>query len=309
MNQIFRYLNYSKQSFHQKMDRILAEQEKQRLLLPIIMDLRTEHPGVGARELYQILKPAGIGRDKFELLCFENGCKVAPQRLFRRTTNSSGVIRFPNLVAGLKLTHVNQVWVSDITYYELNKKFYYLTFIMDLYSRFIVGHSVSKKLLTTETTLPAIISAIAKRKPPAGLIFHSDGGGQYYCKEFLKVTAQNKLFNSMCEMAYENPNAERVNGTIKNQYLKGYKPRSFDQLIKETERAVNNYNQIRPHRSLRKLTPASFEKQFLAGGSSLLNDDFCNSCNTDQLNQKNQHSPMRPNFRKILNKTVNVFQA
>lgn len=309
MNQVFRYLNYSKQAFHQKMDRHLADEEHQRLLLPIIGDLREEHPGVGARELYHILKPRGIGRDKFEQLCFDNGFKLTLQPSFKRTTNSTGVIRFPNLVMGLRLTHINQVWVSDITYYEMNKRFYYLTFVMDLFSRVIVGYSVSKNLLTTETTLPALVLAVNKRRPPAGLIFHSDGGGQYYCKEFLKTTAQHKMCNSMCDIAYENPNAERVNGTIKNQYLKGYAPKNYEQLISDTKRAINNYNNIRPHKSLQKLTPAAFEEKYPAGGSSLGIDDFCSTWNTDQLDQKNHQSPKRPNSKNILNKTVNVFQA
>jgi putative transposase len=310
MNQVYRYSSYSKQAFHQKMDRLLLDREQDVLLLPIIAELRQEHPGVAARQLYEILKPEGIGRDKFERLCFENGYKLSRKRTFSRTTDSTGVIRFPNLVLGMELTYVNQVWVSDITYFEINKKFYYLTFIMDLFSRVIVGYSVSKRLLTSETTLPALREAIKSRSPAQGLIFHSDGGGQYYCKDFLKLTSDKQIKNSMCDMAYENPNAERINGTIKNQYLKGYNPQSFPQLVQMTERAVRNYNTIRPHKSLKKLTPAAFEKG-PAGGSSLGNDNFCDASNPGYLHQKNHHSPKRlTNQKKGLNgleKTVNVF--
>jgi hypothetical protein len=79
----------------------------------------------------------------------------------------------------------------------------------------------------------------------------------------------------MCEVAYENPYAERINGTIKNQYLKGYNPQSFSELITMVQRAVGNYNHIRPHKSLNKLTPAVYEKNWPAGGSSLSNNHFC----------------------------------
>lgn len=59
----------------------------------------------------------------------------------------------------------------------------------------------------------------ADKKVKPGLIFHSDGGGQYYAKEFIAFTVRHKMVNSMCEMAYENGKAERVNGVINNTYL------------------------------------------------------------------------------------------
>lgn len=304
MNQIYRHLDYSKQSFHQKLDRQLREKERQLLLLPLIAQLRKEHPGVGARELYLILKPNGIGRDKFEALCFKNGYKLSQSRSLIRTTDSSGVVRFPNLVTGREFTDINQAWSSDITYYQIGENCYYLTFIIDLFSRRVIGYQVSERLLTQHTTIPALIMAIRERKPVPGLIFHSDGGGQYYCKEFLRITKDNKFKNSMCEMAYENPYAERINGTIKNQYLKGYNPRDLSSLKKMTARAVYNYNYVKPHSSLNKLSPVDFEKLRPAGGPSSVIDNFCYNGNTAQLNQKNHQSQTRS---KQVKKTVNVF--
>ena len=259
MNEMFRYRAISKQSFHQRLDRELRRREQHHLLLPLLFELRGEHPGVSARKLYEILKPQGMGRDGFEQLCFAHGLKLERKAAFKKTTDSRGVIRFANLIALREFTAVNQCWVSDITYFAISARYYYLTFIMDLFSRVIVGYSVSKRLLTTDTTLPALNRALLKRRPAEGLIFHSDGGGQYYCKEFLKLTQQWKMKNSMGEMAYDNPNAERVNGTLKNQYLKGYNPRSFEELKRMTERAVRNYNEVRPHSSLNKNTPKGFE--------------------------------------------------
>lgn len=299
MNQVFRHTGYSKQAFHQKMDRALLEREQELLLLPIIAELREEHPGVAARQLYLILKPEGIGRDKFEQICFANGLKLERVRSWRRTTDSSGVIRFPNLVEGVEFTAINQLWVSDITYYQIGQRFYYLTFILDTYSRMIVGHSVSKQLLTEQTTLPALQKALHGRKPRPGLIFHSDGGGQYYCKSFLKMTEKHQIKNSMCEVAYENPYAERINGTIKNQYLKGYNPQTFNELIQMTERAIHNYNYVRPHKSLNKQTPATYETTLSADGASSLNDNFCNFTTTLGLQQKNHHSPMTSNKKGV----------
>ena len=308
MNQVYRYIGYSKQAFHQKMNRKLQEQEEQLLLLPIIAELRLEHPGVAAKQLYFILQPQNIGRDKFERLCFEHGFRLERSRAFKRTTDSSGVIRFANLIAGIEFTAINQAWSSDITYYQIGDRFYYLTFVVDLYSRRIVGFSVSKRLSTEQTTIPALNMALALRNPKPGLIFHSDGGGQYYCKTFLKLTQDYKIKNSMCEVVYENAHAERINGTIKNQYLKGYNPQNYLSLVEMTSKAVKNYNSVRPHKSLRNLPPIAVEELLPAGGSSLTNNHFCSFSNQLQQQQKNNYLPMRLKTNvKSVKKTVNVF--
>lgn len=308
MNQVYQYTGYAKQAFHQKMNRHLCQRGRELLLLPIIAELRNEHPEVAARQLYWILQPGNIGRDRFEKLCFENGFKLERSRAYKRTTDSSGVIRFPNLIAGVEFTYINQAWSSDITYYQIEDRFYYLTFIIDLFSRRIVGYSVSKSLTTEQTSLPALMMAVNERCPPPTLIFHSDGGGQYYSKAFLEFT-KDKLRNSMCEMAYENPHAERINGTIKNQYLKGYNPIDYSSLVTMTKRAVYNYNTVRPHKSLKKMTPIAYEEQLPAGGTPLKSNDFCIFSNTNEQKRKNHQIVMRDQLNHInpVKKTVNVF--
>ena len=230
---------------------------QEQLLLDQIRRVRHEHPRMSARKLFRILKPDFLGRDKFEAFCFANGLKLYRKRSFHRTTDSRGVTRFENHVTGYRLTGVNQVWVSDITYYRIGDQFFYITLVMDQFSRKVVGHSVSRSMDTDQTTLPALQAAIHQRKPPAGLIVHSDGGGQYYAKSFREVT--RKYINSMGKTCYENPYAERLNGTIKNDYLIYYKPRTFQELKTQLDRAVANYNYFRPHSSLKQMTPANFE--------------------------------------------------
>jgi putative transposase len=96
-------------------------------------------------------------------------------------------------------------------------------------------------------------------RPGDNPIIHSDGGGQYYSRSFLSLT-NGRLTNSMGESAYENPHAERLNRTIKNNYLKGYQPKDFDQLKKQLARAVEKYNESKPHEALNGMTPNQFEK-------------------------------------------------
>ena len=276
-------MGISKQAFHQGADRHLRMLEEQEQLAGVIAEIRRDHPQMSARIMYSLIRPLSMGRDRFEQFCFSRGLKIEQKRAYHRTTDSRGVTRFDNLLTGFKLTGVNQVWVSDITYYELGGVFYYLTFIMDLYSRRIVGYAVSDNLMTENTTLPALRMAIAGRHPAPGLIFHSDGGGQYYCKEFLKLTKAHHMKNSMSANVYENPNAERVNGTIKNRYVKYYGPQNFLELKQMTKKAVDMYNIYKPHEALNSLSPDAFEKLqkgvFLGiMGSEVIKEKPDNSC-------------------------------
>lgn len=263
MNALYRAMGVSKQSFHQRLEREMSHLEEEAYLLVLIKQIREDHPCMSSRQMYRLISPVHLGRDKFEVFCFANGFKISVKRAYHRTTNSLGVTRFENLLVRFELTGVNQVWVSDITYYRIGDKFYYLTFILDLYSRFIVGHSTSENLLTNYTTIPALKMALKDRKPHQELIMHSDGGGQYYCKDWLRLTEANKLKNSMCESVYENAHAERINGTIKNDYLIHYGPQDYSQLIGMTTKAVMKYNLERPHQSLGNLSPHEFEKSSL----------------------------------------------
>lgn len=217
------------------------------------------------RSMYELIKPQMMGRDKFITYCISLG--FLRERKFKptRTTDSSGVMRFPNLLLDLEINRINQAWSSDITYYQIGEEVYYITFILDNFSRLILGWQVSDGLRTEQTTLPALLMAIKSRKgiDLSGLIFHSDGGGQYYAKIFLSYTQKNGIVNSMCEYAYENGKAERINGVIKNNYLRYWPCSTKTELKKNVDRACTNYNTEKPHKALNKLSPVAFEKIWL----------------------------------------------
>lgn len=257
LNQLYKSVPISKQSMHEWIDRQLDLKDEWEQLIPIILAIREEHPYMSSRKLYHMIAPETIGRDRFIELCMQCGFRVEIKRNAIRTTNSLGVTKFPNLIIGMQIKRINQVWVSDITYYRIGSRFYYIIFIMDMKSRYIVSHHVSKTLATEDTTIPALTKILSNRNIPKGLILHSDGGGQYYCKVYLELTKKYSIKNSMTQDVGENNHAERVNGTIKNQYLSGYMPNTFDELVRHTQRAVNNYNYFRPHETLKLATPAS----------------------------------------------------
>lgn len=262
MNQIYRWLGTTRQNMHQRLNRALKGAEEKEQLKVILFQVREDHPQMGCKALYRKVSPQTMGRDKFFEFYRNYGFRIAPKKSFKRTTDSTGVIRFPNLVTGRELTGVNQVWVSDITYYEMNGKFYYLTFIMDQYSRRIIGYSASYTLSTENTTVAALKMALGRLAGdgPVRPIIHSDGGGQYYSKEFLSLTS-GCLTNSMCKNVYENPHAERINGIIKNNYLKGYHPTNFSDLRIKLKKAVYMYNYEKSHSAINHCTPIEFENK------------------------------------------------
>jgi putative transposase len=236
--------------------------EEQEQLIPLINEIRVDHPRMSARDIYFKLQPSCMGRDQFERFCMDTGYRIKQLRNFRVTTNSLGVTRFPNMIKDLEVTRVNQVFVSDITYFDLGSDTRYLTFIMDLYNREIVGYSESDNLRTESTTLPALHRLIKERGRLnlKGAIIHSDGGGQYYCNEFKTLTKSLGMINSMTEeKVYENSHAERLNGIIKNNYLYPYGPTNVTSLKRLLDKAVYMYNTGKPHKALGKLTPKEFK--------------------------------------------------
>jgi len=261
MKDIYNAVGISKQGFHQWLNRRMFLEEEKQQFLPIIAQIRDDHPRLSCRHIYKKLQPITMGRDRFEEFCYENGYKVPVKRNRRKTTNSNGFIYFPNLLIGLnELTAINQLWVSDITYFDIGRETYYLTFITELYNREIIGYNASKSLRTEATTLVCLKMAIRKSNLSRenNLIFHSDGGGQYYSKLFVAMTKQYDIRNSMGKTAYENPFAERINGTIKNDYLIPYGPNDFLELKKLLTKAVYLYNTDRPHKSLDGYSPTAF---------------------------------------------------
>lgn len=248
------------------LDAVNRRRDEELQLIKMIHSVRADHPTMGCRDMYHMLNPEFMGRDAFERFCKDNKLLSRRTTNYRKTTNSNGVKRFSNLMEGLKINAINKVWTSDITYYELGDRFYYLTFILDAYSNRIVGHSVSKRLNTEDTTLSALQMAIKTRSYTdlTGLIFHSDGGGQYYDKAFLKLTESHGIKNSMCIYPWENGKAERINGVIKNNYLKHRVINNFEDLIREVDHAVYMYNYAKPHIRLNRVAPVVYEEKILS---------------------------------------------
>lgn len=237
---------------------------EQELVIKEVLRIRKTHKKMGCRKLLVKLEAfmfdhqIKMGRDAlFDLL-------AANQLLIRRrnrrvsTTYSSHWLRkYPNLIREFVADGINQLWVSDITYWRFKDKFLYISFITDVFSHKIVGYYLSESL-EAESSIHALQMALDQLKQPVeGLIHHSDRGIQYCCKEYVKLLQNNSIAISMTENGdpLENALAERINGIIKGEYLDCYEVNSIQEANELLIQVVNLYNQERPHMSIGNKTP------------------------------------------------------
>lgn len=259
MSQLFKAAGISKQAFHQYRKRKRTLEERLLLLLVIVEKTRKDHPGMGLRKMYDMIQPDFIGRDRFIAFFSALGYKVKFRINYRRTTYR-GKHTYPNRIKGMEIRKPNKVWQSDITYFQVGDRFYYLTFIIDVYTREIVGYHVSKHLRAS-ANVKALKMAIKRYGAPE--IHHSDRGTQYTSHEYIALLQSHNISISMSIEAWENAYAERINRTIKEEYLFYRKIKSFSQLQKEVRKSVRLYNTGRIHNHLNKTTPAAFRQKVL----------------------------------------------
>jgi len=209
--------------------------------------------------MYYTLRPDFIGRDKFIDLFMSLGYRLKKRRNYRRTTYASPTY-YPNLIKGMKVDGPSKIWQSDITYIDVGERYYYAVFIIDVYTKKIVGHQVSNHM-RAQANILALRAALNNHQAPD--IHHSDRGSQYMYKEYLNYLRENGCKISMSLTAQDNAYAERINRTIKEEYISHWKPKTLNQLKRQVNKAVMNYNNQRLHSSLGKQTPSSFEIKWI----------------------------------------------
>ena len=261
MQDIYLLNGVSKQGHHQAMQRERAWQDKSVFYIALMYEIRTVHPAMGLRTMYEMSQPEGIGRDAFIFLGLQAGFRLQIAHNPIRTTFSIPSRRYPNLLQGRELTDVNQLWTSDITYFFYNSRYYYIVLVMDVYSRRLIGWSVADNM-RAENNVAALRMALILRgikNYHQSLIHHSDRGAQYTSDAYTDLLTQFGILISMCQQVYENAHIERLNGTIKNQYLKHYAIPNVPALPRFLNKAVEAYNGQKPHKALKGISPIQFE--------------------------------------------------
>jgi transposase InsO family protein len=156
----------------------------------------------------------------------------------------------------------NQVWVADITYLKVGAIYRYLAVVMDRCSRRIIGWAFGQQK-NVALTLRALNSAVAKRRPPPGLIFHTDRGIEYYANAFRARLAQLRITQSMNRPGKVTDNAfmESFFHSMKADVIHGNKFNEDSQMLSVLRGYIPFYNHSRIHSSLNYVSPATYENR------------------------------------------------
>lgn len=208
--------------------------------------------------------PAGVGRIK--RLRKQMGIRCKQTRKFKATTNSNhGLPVAENLLnQDFRTDRPNQVWVTDITYIPTHEGWLYLAGIKDLHTCEIVGYALGERM-TKDLVARALFGAVSHKRPPPGLIHHSDRGSQYCAHDYRRLLKQ---FGMQCSMSrkgncYDNAPMESFWGTLKNELVHHRRYETRAQAKSEiTEYIEIFYNRQRRHSKLGNLAPAVFAQQY-----------------------------------------------
>ena len=215
LNLLYSVVGVTKQAVHQYAKRQAIFDHKIEQLVLEADDLREGFPGCGVEKMYDILQPDFIGRDRFVETMMSLGYRLKIKKNYKKTTIASKLY-YPNLIKGMEVNSPNVIWQSDITYIPIDGKHYYAVFIIDVYTKMIVGYSVSDHMRAS-ANVRALKMALANHVGPR--IHHSDRGSQYTYKGYVDILKQQGTEVSMALSGQDNAYAERINRTIKNDYM------------------------------------------------------------------------------------------
>lgn len=252
----------SRQVYYHSIKSTLKRKESARQVIELVQQIRVLMPRIGTRKLYYLLEDKlhklGVGRDLLFRILKANHLLIKQKRSYHITTDSHHRFRkHRNLIEHLDIHRPEQVFVSDITYIGTRQHPMYLALVTDAYSKKIMGFNVSHTLNATGAVSAlkmALQNRIYKAEPA---IHHSDRGLQYCCDEYQNVLIKNKVKCSMTESydPYQNAVAERVNGILKQEFLRGIIIKDLILMKKLIQQSIAIYNNDRPHCSCEMKTP------------------------------------------------------
>jgi transposase InsO family protein len=222
----------------------------------------------GAKRIHQELKDNGLhhGRKRVSRLMKERELEAKGKKRFRVTTDSKHQYPVaPNVLERNFLPVApNQVWAGDITYLWTTEGWMYLAVFIDLFSRKVVGWATSKRL-TSSFVLLAFERALARRKPPDGLLVHTDRGSQYASELFRKMLLSGNCSLSMSRKGncWDNAVVESFFARFKVEAIHGEKFQTRKELEFEVFDYIERfYNQRRKHSTLEYLSPNLYEIKY-----------------------------------------------
>lgn len=229
-----------------------------------------ERSRAGAKRIAKRLKLQGVqaSRHRVAKIMRLNGWRAKAAKKFKATTNSNHKLPVaPNLLQqNFFASRPNEKWVSDIIYVWTEEGWLYLAVVMDLYSRMVVGWSMSERM-TSQLVIDALQMAIWRRNKPQGVIIHSDRGSQYCSHDYQKLLAENGFICSMSKRGdcYDNASMESWNHSFKVEAIHGEKFLTRAAAKNHVFEYIDiYYNRTRLHSRLGYLSPVYFEAQKVA---------------------------------------------
>jgi putative transposase len=229
-----------------------------------------EKARAGAPRLTLRLKARGYGAGHNQVAASlrRQGLRARAARKFKATTNSNHALPVAANLLNQDFTagRRDEKWVSDITYVWTEEGWLYLAIVLDLYSRKVIGWSISERM-TVRLTCDALRMALSRRGWPRGVIVHSDRGSQYCAKEYRDLLTENGLLCSMSARGdcYDNAAMESWNHSLKVEAVHGERfvtrRQAKEQLFDYIE---VYYNRQRLHSSLGYFSPVQFELSRIA---------------------------------------------
>jgi len=241
------------------------ERRRQQIAAAAAESHRASHGIYGFRKVYEDLRAAGWGccAETVRRCLAEQGLFSVVKRKFVATTDSDHDHPVaPNLLdRDFSAAGANQKWAGDITYVATEEGWLYLAAIMDLYSRKIVGWSMSSRI-DTSLVDSALTMAMEKRCPDEGLLHHSDRGGQYASGDYQQRLSRHGITCSMSRRGdcYDNACVESFFGSLKTEWIRGHRYASREAARTEVFKYIELfYNRQRRHASLGYLSPDAYE--------------------------------------------------
>jgi transposase InsO family protein len=230
-----------------------------------------EHKGrAGAVRIAKQLRTEGqrVGKNRVARVMQMEGLRAKAARKYKATTNSNHTLPVaPNLLEqDFTASAPNQKWVSDITYIQTDEGWLYLAVVLDLYSRLVVGWSMTERM-TVSLVSDALTMALWRRKFPAGVIVHSDRGSQYCAHVYQRLLRNNRLICSMSKKGdcYDNAAMESWNHSLKVEAIHGERFATREMARAQVFEYIEvYYNRKRLHSTLGYLSPESFEVRKVA---------------------------------------------
>ena len=245
------------------------DQERERLIPKVREIHKTSRGTYGSRRVARELESAGTscGKHKAGTLMKLAGVEARQRRKFKATTNSKHNLPVaPNLLdRRFDIAEPGRVLVGDITYIWTSEGWLYLAVVIDLFSRRVVGWAMNKRM-TRQLVMDALLMAIWRIKPSAGLIFHSDRGSQYCSHDFQRLLTRYGMRSSMSRKGdcWDNAVAESFFGTLKTEQVFGVIYATRDQARRELVDYIEMfYNSNRRHSYLNYMSPMECERQWL----------------------------------------------